>query len=61
MLEYLEERNILRDRDFDFKYQPNTEFYELNNSNRIVTSSPKRVAFYFKDGKHATYLKLLYG
>ncbi len=62
ILDYLKERNILRERDFNFKYQPNSEFYELDfDKKSIVNSTNKRVIFYFKDGKHATYLKLLYG
>ncbi len=62
ILDYLKERNILRERDFYFEYVPNTEFYELtNNKHSIVNTTNKHVVFHFVDGKHATYLQLLYG
>jgi hypothetical protein len=59
ILSDLKKLNVLRSQDFEFAYVPPVVGYELDNG-QITNIKSKRVIFYFKDEKYATYLKLLY-
>ncbi len=53
-LKQLSERDLISDRDFTWMYEP----LEYDQNYNIV--NPKRVTFFFKEGKDATWFTLIH-
>lgn len=53
LLELLRKKKLINNVDFMFMYEPTT--YDENYS----IKTPKRVTFYFKESKHATWFSLI--
>ena len=54
LVEFLKKKNLVNDVDFTFMYEPTT--YDENYS----IKTPKRVTFYFKESKNATWFSLIH-
>lgn len=53
LLELLHKNNLVTNIDFTFMYEPKT-YYD-----NYTTITPRRVTFYFKESKHATWFSLI--
>lgn len=54
LLELLNKNKLVTNVDFTFMYEPKTY------GDNYTTMTPRRVTFFFKEGKHATWFSLIH-